>query len=96
VVRRITEAQHDRTLATDTTRKYHVDLDILFNYLESIAIGVSKGLYDKDTICDQMKPIIIEHVDDFILKPGATGKWKATGDDFEHLMNLYNEWKSAQ
>ena len=32
------------------------------------AIGVSKGLYDKDIVRDQLKPIILDNVDDLILR----------------------------
>ena len=90
---RIAEALVDGTLEA-FPRDYNLDMESLFNYFESIAIGVSKGLYDKDIVCDQLKPIIIEHVDDLIIS-GVSG-WKGNPDKYyEHMMRLYREWKTG-
>jgi hypothetical protein len=93
VTNRIAEALVDGTLEA-FPRDYNLDMESLFNYFESIAIGVSKGLYDKDIVCDQLKPIIIEHVDDLIIS-GVSG-WKGNPDKYyEHMMRLYREWKTG-
>jgi hypothetical protein len=90
VTNRIANGLDDGSLAKNP-KDYSVDMSSLFNYFESIAIGVSRELYDKDIVTDQLKPIIIDHVDDLILS-GHTG-WKNPADDFNHLMKLYREWK---
>ena len=73
VTNRIANALDDGSLAANP-KDFSVDLRSIFNYFECIAIGVSKGLYDKDIVRDQLKPIILENVDDLILS-GVSG-WK--------------------
>jgi hypothetical protein len=96
VSNRISKGFHDEDLANNP-KDYNLDMLTLFNYLESIAIGVSKGLYDKGLydkkiVTDQLGPIIIGYVDDLILS-GVTG-WDNPAEDFDHLMKLYHEWKA--
>ena len=91
VVNRIADALDDGSLAAKP-KDFSVDMKSLFNYFESIAIGVSRGLYDKEIVCDQLKPIIIDHVDDLIVG-GLTG-WENPGQYFDHMMKLYHEWKA--
>jgi hypothetical protein len=93
VINRLADALDDGSIAK-TPKAFSVDMSGLFNYFESIAIGVSRGLYDKDIVSDQLKPIIIDHVDDLILS-GLTG-WKNPSEDFDHLMKLYREWKTSE
>jgi hypothetical protein len=91
VTRRIADGLDDGSLDKNL-KEYKVDLYTLFNYFESIAIGVSKGLYDRDIVCDQLKPIIIDYVDDLIISNRAG--LKNPSEDFDHMMKLYREWKA--
>jgi hypothetical protein len=93
VTNRIAEALVDGTLKA-FPRDYNVDMESLFNYFESIAIGVSKGLYDKDIVCDQLKSIIIEHVEDIVIS-GVSGRKGDPDKYYEHMMRLYREWKAV-
>ncbi len=90
VTNRISNAFDDGSLAANP-KDFSADMKGLFNYFESIAIGVSRGLYDKDIVAEMLKPIIIDNVDDLIVS-GICG-WKNPTEDYEHVMKLYNEWK---
>lgn len=91
VTNRIADALDDGSLAANP-KHFSVDILSLFNYFESIAIGVSRGLYDKEIVTDMLKPIVVGHVDDLLLAD-ITG-WKNPTEDFDHLMKLYREWKA--
>jgi hypothetical protein len=91
VTNRIADALDDGSLVANP-KHFSVDILSLFNYLESIAIGVSRGLYDKEIVADMLKPIVVGHVDDLLLTD-ITG-WKNPTGDFDHLMKLYREWKA--
>ncbi|GAB9246853.1 DUF4760 domain-containing protein [Bradyrhizobium diazoefficiens] len=96
VARRIAEAFDNGDLAKDP-KKYKVDLFSIFNYFESIAIGVSRGQYDEEIVRDQLEHIIVSYVDDIIVS-GVSGWPKVSvGEDeyFNHMMKLYREWKAA-
>ncbi len=90
VTNRIATALDDGSLAANP-KDFSVDMKGIFNYFESIAIGVSRGLYDRDIVRDQLEPIIIDYVDDLILS-GIIG-WKDPDQYFEHMMKLYKDWK---
>jgi hypothetical protein len=92
VTNRLANALHDGSLAKNP-KDFSVDVLGLLNYFESIAIGISRGLYDKDIVRDMLKPIVIAHVDDLIVS-GITG-WTRPEEDFDHLMGLYKEWKGS-
>lgn len=90
---RIANALDDGTLAK-APKYFTVDMKILFNYFESIAIGVSRDLYDKDIVREQLKPIIIDHVNDLI-ESGICSRisgWENVRQDYNHTMKLYDEW----
>jgi hypothetical protein len=72
-------------------KKYRVDATSLLNYLEAIAIGLYKDLYDREIVTDQLRPIICDHVNDLILS-GVTG-WPNLEEEYDHLMKLYREWQ---
>jgi hypothetical protein len=93
IVRRLDQARDDDTLRNEP-KKYSVDLDSLFNYFESIAIGVNRGHYDRDIVRDQFEVIMTDHIEQM----SGIRKWSETGgtDDIEHfdkMMNLYRHWK---
>jgi hypothetical protein len=95
VTRRLATANDDGTLKTDPS-KYRIDLYTLFNYFESISIGVNRGLYDASIVRDHLETIIKGYVDHYIMS-GVTG-WKIPdreGPDeyFFNLMALYRRWQ---
>lgn len=94
VTGRIADALDDGRL-TKTPKDFTVDMKILFNYFESIAIGVSRDLYDKDIVRDQLRPIIVDHVIDLIesgICSGISG-WENVRQDYDHMIKLYDEWQ---
>lgn len=95
VTRRLATANEDGSLKTDPS-KYRIDLYTLFNYFESISIGVNRGLYDASIVQDHLETIIKGYVDHYIMS-GVTG-WKIPdreGPDeyFFNLMTLYRKWQ---
>lgn len=98
VTRRLSRSFSDGSLASHPT-KYQIDLYSLFNYFESIAIGVSRGHYDTEIVRDQLGSVITGYVDDYILS-GITGWIKVPSTEIEddvfiHTMRLHREWKAA-
>lgn len=47
-------------------RAYRLDMCSIMNYLESMAIGVERGLYDREVVRDYMEPILRGYVKEFI------------------------------
>jgi hypothetical protein len=98
VTRRVSRAYDDGSLREDP-KKYTTDLYSLFNYFESIAIGVNRGQYDEGIVRDQLKEIIDDYVDDLILS-GISG-WAdipaGEGEEeyFNNMMTLYRKWKNS-
>jgi hypothetical protein len=93
VTGRIAEALDNGTLAK-TPKDFSLDMKILFNYFESIAIGVSRNLYDKDIVREQLNPILVDHVNDLIesgISSGVSG-WENVRQEYDHTMKLYGEW----
>lgn len=93
VTGRIADALDDGTLAK-TPKDVSVDMKVLFNYFESIAIGVSRDLYDRDIVREQLKPIVVDHVNDLI-ESGICSRisgWENVRQDYNHMMKLYDEW----
>lgn len=74
--------------------QYQSDLRCLFNYLESIAIGIERGLYSRDVVQDMMEPIFQGYVERYI-ESGLAG-WTDPPDggeeDYHSLRNLCREW----
>jgi len=96
VARRLADALDNGDLAKNP-KQYKVDIFSIFNYFESIAIGVSRGQYDKEIVHDQLAPIIISYVDDLIVSGLSSWAKVLAGEDeyFDHVMKLYREWKPA-
>lgn len=91
---RIANALDDEILAK-APEYFSLDIEILFNYFESIAIGVSRDLYDKDIVSEQLKSIIVEHVEDLI-ESGICSRisgWENVREEYDHTMKLYDEWQ---
>jgi hypothetical protein len=96
--RRVSIAYDDGSLLNDP-KKYRFDLHGMFNYFESIAIGVSHGHYDEGIVRGQLKEIIDAYVDCYILSGiidsvGVSVGEKET-DYLCHLMKLHRKWKIA-
>ncbi|MBR0741497.1 hypothetical protein JQ581_31650 [Bradyrhizobium liaoningense] len=85
-------------------RDYRLDMCSIMNYLESMAIGVERGLYDKEVIRDYMEPILRGYVKEFI-RSGLLERSKPiepVHDDVENTeqyfsgtIRLDKEWETA-
>jgi hypothetical protein len=98
ISRRLSVAHDDGSLSADPS-KYRIDLYSIFNYFESIAIGVRRGLYDESIVRDHLELIINAHVDDLITS-GIIGRAKVpmvAGADkyFFNLSALHQKWRSS-
>ena len=79
--------------------KYRMDIFSIFNYLESIAIGVNRGLYDEAIVRDHMEFIIRDNVEDFVDSGIAQQAGIDIGEKDEELFNtlmaLQRRWKPS-
>jgi hypothetical protein len=96
ITRRISIAYNNGSLHTNPER-YAVDLNSLFNYFESLAIGVARGHYDADIVRDQFETIMDSHIESM----NGIGNWSSGPaglkdiDDFDKMMALNEKWKNT-
>jgi hypothetical protein len=96
ITRRISIAYNNGSLHTNPER-YAVDLNSLFNYFESLAIGVARGHYDADIVRDQFETIMNSHIESM----NGIGNWSSGPaglkdiDDFDKMMALNEKWKNT-
>jgi hypothetical protein len=94
ITRRLSIAFNNGTLHSDP-RRYAVDLNSLFNYFESLAIGVFRGHYDAVIVRDQFEVIMSGHIESM----SGVANWSdgTSGandvDHFDKMMGLYAKWK---
>ncbi|MBR1207093.1 MULTISPECIES: hypothetical protein [unclassified Bradyrhizobium] len=67
-------------------RSYRLDMCSILNYLESMAIGVERGLYDKEVVRDYMEPILRGYVQEFI-KSGLLERAKPIEPVHDDVLN---------
>jgi len=96
ITRRLSIAYNDGSLHTNPTL-YSVDLNSLFNYFESLAIGVARGHFDADIVRDQFEAIMNGHIESM----NGIGNWSSGPagikdiDHFDKMMALNETWKHA-
>jgi hypothetical protein len=96
ITRRLSIAYNNGSLHADPTR-YAVDFNSLFNYFESIAIGVFRGHYDADIVRDQFEIIMNSHIESM----NGVGNWSSVAsrlkgiDHFDNMMALNEKWKNS-
>jgi hypothetical protein len=95
ITRRISIAYNNGSLHTNPAR-YAVDLNSLFNYFESLAIGVARGHYDAEIVRDQFETIMNGHIETM----NDIGNWSSGPagikdiDHFDKMMALNAKWKN--
>jgi hypothetical protein len=95
ITRRLSIAFNNGTLHADPAR-YAVDLNSLFNYFESLAIGVARGHYDADIVRDQFETIMKGHIESLNgIKNWSSGPAGLRDiDHFDKMMALNEKWKN--
>lgn len=95
ITRRLSIAYNDGSLHANATQ-HAVDLNSLFNYFESLAIGVASGHYDADIVRDQFETIINSHIES--VKGIESWSSGAPGlndiDHFDQMIALNDKWKN--
>ena len=97
ITRRLSIARKSGALKADPSQ-YSVDLTSMFNYFESLAIGVARGHYDAEIVRDQFERIFDTDIEDM----KEIGNW-STGpsdqkdiDDFDKMIALNEKWKNSR
>lgn len=70
------------------------DVVTLLNYLESIAIGINKGIYDEDLAAEHMKYIVVETYKRY-LGPNAPPIVEVDPSNYIPLEGLYTKWSQS-
>jgi len=98
VTRRLGKARDSGALKRNPRRHRH-DIYSILNYLESIAIGVQRGLYSSAVVRDQMEPIYVGYVSEYLatgLVDRAEPKKKLAGHptevSFDKIRWLVESW----
>jgi len=93
-LRRLARARDGKLLSANPI-VYRMDIFVVLNYLETMAIGIRQGLYIEPMVRDFMEPIVKDHIDEFV----HGGLIKAIGvdqADFEHICDLAKKWAQKQ
>jgi len=72
-------------------RPYRLEITIVMNYLEGMAIGIEQGMYDPRIVRDHLEPIIRDHVKEF-LDRDMVKRLEMESDDFSRLKRLIESW----
>ncbi|MEY2542062.1 MAG: hypothetical protein QOI22_1664 [Verrucomicrobiota bacterium] len=97
ITRRLSIAYNNGSLHANAAR-CAVDLNSLFNYFESIAIGVARGHYDAEIVRDQFETIMNSHIESM----NGIGNWSSGTpglndmDHFDKMMALNAKWKNGR
>lgn len=67
---------------------YKREIVVVLNYLDSLSIGISQGLYEEAIVKDHLGPIFIDMVRKH-LEPSDT---PLSPDDYAHTMEYYKKW----
>lgn len=67
----------------------------LFNFFDSIAIGLACGMYHKGIMKQHAAGIIVDWIEDIssATHPVLASQWDEMEDRYTALMSLYREWK---
>jgi len=94
ICRRLAVARDNGDLHTNTLA-YRVDIYSVLNYIESLAIGVKRGLYCGKVVRDHMEPIIIGYVEEYI-KTGLILRAATSSDaapEYDKIVALVEKWR---
>jgi len=75
-------------------QKYRLDVVLILNYFEGIAIAAAQGFYRESIVRAHLEPLIRDHVREF-LNPVMAQRMGLNPDDFDSLQELLNRWKKA-
>jgi hypothetical protein len=88
--RRLAEVRNSGDLQNNV-KAYRLDIFSVLNYLESIAIGIEQGLYDKKLVREYMEPIFVGCIEEYV----TSGVLKPIGFepvDFSKSVAICKEW----
>jgi hypothetical protein len=99
--RRIAAARDSGDLQKNP-QKYRLDMYSTLNYLETLAIGVERGLYDAKMVKGFLEPIMATHVDEYLtsglVARAAEAASVPTGSNsqyYEELRGLLAKWSRS-
>jgi hypothetical protein len=90
-IRRLARARDEKKLY-DEIHKYRVDFIAVFNYFETIAIGIQQGMFIEEMARDFMEHIVRFHIEE-ARKEKLFEKLATDRRSFEHIFALNEKWK---
>jgi hypothetical protein len=93
-LRSLRTAQDSGVFAGDEL-KYRMDVYLILNYFDSIAIGIKQNLYVDEIVFDQLHPMFYKYFDEFLTQPMAAKLEIKPEEDYVHLWDLVRSWRSV-
>ncbi len=76
--------------------KYTLEMITILNYLDGIMIGIEQRFYDEDVVHDHLKPIIEDHVAEFLSEPYRSAILSGQLDSYSRLTGMLDKWKQIR
>jgi hypothetical protein len=94
ICRRLAAARDSGDLQINP-RSYRVDIYSVLNYLESLEIGVERGLYCGEVVRDHMDTIFVGYVEEYIKSGLVARATTVVGDlsEYDKTIALVAKWK---
>lgn len=87
---RLAEARRDGTLDQNGPR-FRPEVATVLNYLDSLAVGITQGLYIEEIVRDHNGPIVKRHVSQYLADGRAT-IFEVNTENYQSLTELCNRW----
>lgn len=81
---------------TNSPKKYSLEMITILNYFEGIIIGIEQRFYNEDIVYDHLKPIIEDHVSEFLSEPCRSAILAGQLDSYSRLTQKLDEWKRVR
>lgn len=81
---------------TSKPKTYSLEMITILNYFEGIVIGIEQRFYNEDIVYDHLKPIIEDHVSEFLSEPSRTAILDGQSDSYSRLTHKLDEWKRVR
>jgi hypothetical protein len=101
ICRRLAAARESGDLKNNP-QDHRLDLYSILNYMESIAIGVQRGLYSNSVVRAHMEPIFVGCIEEYINSGIVTraapahpvGGAISVGEDYDKMIALVKRWNT--
>jgi hypothetical protein len=77
-------------------KNYSLEMITILNFLEGIIIGIEQRFYNEDVVYDHLKPIIEDHINEFLSEPCRSAILVGQTESYSRLTRKSDEWKQVR